>query len=263
MKVSNINNDNKRYLKLKEDLENNAMYDISLVYQPKIDLKNKDIISWEVLSRWNHNEFGFIPPLEFIKIIKDVGKEYEFDIYVFEEMCRHINKVNYKKNSYSMNIAINTLKNSNIHDDILRITSKYYIDPTTIILEIVETSDADEYDVISDTINNLEKMGYTISIDDFGTGYSSYYRLCSINFGEIKIPREFLCGSNINKDKQKKILKAMVNMGKNLGCKVVIEGIETLEDHNLAIDLGADYAQGYLYFYPMSFNEYSELITKH
>lgn len=263
MEASSINKDEKKYLKLKEDIEKDAIYEISLVYQPKVELKNKDIISWEVLSRWNHKEYGFIPPLEFIKIIKDVGKEYEFDLYVFEEMCKHISIVNCINNSYSINIAINTLKNPKIYDEILRITSKYSLNPNSIILEIVETSEAEEYDVISNTINKLEQIGYTISIDDFGTGYSSYYRLCNINFGEIKIPKEFLNSMNTNKERQIKILKSMVTMAKNLGCKIVIEGIETVEDHNLAIDLGADYAQGYLYFYPMSFNEYRNIVTKH
>lgn len=256
-----IDKQSERYLTLKRDIENKQSSGFSLVYQPKIDLKNKNVISWEVLSRWNHNELGNIPPLEFIKIIKEMGKEYEFDMFVFEEMCRHIGKVNCPTNTYSINMSTNTLQNKQIYEDILYISSKYNINPRSIIFEIVETADVEKYETIEQTINDLEKMGYSISIDDFGTGYSSYYRLLNMNFKEIKIPKEFLPSSRHNNDKQIKILKSIVSMGKNLGCEIVIEGIETEEHHNLAVELGIDYAQGYLYSHPVPFKEYTKVVS--
>lgn len=256
-----VDKQSEKYLILKNDIENNQMRGFSLVYQPKIDLKSNRIISWEVLSRWEHPKFGNIPPLEFINIIKDIGKEYEFDIYVFEEMCKHIGKVKCHFNTYSININTNTLQNKNMYDDILNISSRYMINPKSIIFEIVEIDEIEKYEVIEKSINDLEQLGYSISIDDFGTGYSSYYRLLKLNFKEIKIAKEFLPKSKENSEKQIKILKSIVNMTKNLGCKVVIEGIETEEHHNLAIDLGIDYAQGYLYSHPIPFNEYKNMVS--
>ncbi|WP_042278103.1 EAL domain-containing protein [[Clostridium] dakarense] len=256
----NRNEFQKKYLAVKEDILSNDKLGFSIVYQPKVDIINRNIISWEILSRWYHPEFGLVSPIEFIEIIRDLDKEYEFDIHVFEKMCKDIIKSNCSYNTYSINISINTLKNSNIYDDILNITKKYSINPKQIILEILETDPINEYEGIIETINKLDERGYKISIDDFGTGYSSYYRLCNINFGEIKIPREFLPKPSDNKEKKIKVLRGIVDMGRSLGCKVVIEGIETQDDHNIAMSLGIDYGQGYLYSRPVPFNKYTEMI---
>ncbi|WP_158534734.1 GGDEF domain-containing phosphodiesterase [Romboutsia maritimum] len=250
----------KRYQELKNDILSNNNRFFSLVYQPKVELKYNNIISWEVLSRWNHPKYGFISPIEFIKIIKDLDREYEFDIYILEQMCKEISRLNFDHSIYSINISVNTLKNPNIYDKILEITSKYYINPSKITFEIVETSQVEDYDIITEIINNLNKMGYNISIDDFGTGYSSYYRLCNINFSEVKIPREFLPSKKDNREKKMAVLKGIVNMCKNLGCKTVIEGIETKDDHELASYLGVDYAQGYLYSHPVTIDESLKMI---
>lgn len=255
------NEDIYRYYRLRQDILSNSIDKFTIVYQPKVDLKNKKIISWEILSRWEHSEYGYIPPSEFLEIIKELDKEYEFDIHVFEKMCKDISITNCKKDTYSINISINTLKNKNIYDDMVRISKKYKVTPKQIILEILESDQIDKNESIIENINRLDREGYNISIDDFGTGYSSYYRLCTINFKEIKIPREFLPKLEDNNDKKVKILKGIVNMGKSLGCKIVIEGIETLEDHDLAINLDIDYGQGYLYSKPVTFIKYSEIIN--
>ncbi|MGL4912027.1 MAG: EAL domain-containing protein [Romboutsia sp.] len=253
-----ISNQDDKYMKLKDDIIRNKKIKntgFTLVYQPKVDIENKKIISWEVLSRWNHPNYGVVSPLEFIQIIKDLKKEYEFDMYVFENMCKDISTTSYEGNTYSINISTNTLKVENVEKDIIDISKKYNIDPKLIIFEIVEGSEIEAYEIITSIVNKLNRLGYRISIDDFGTGYSSYYRLCNLNFNEIKIPREFLPTEGINKERQIKVLKSIVEMGKSLGCKIVIEGIETLENHQLAQMLGIDYGQGYLYSHPVSFDE--------
>ena len=251
----------KKYQELKKDVLSKRNQYFYLVYQPKVELKYNNIISWEVLSRWNHPIYGHVSPVEFIKIISDLDKEYEFDIYTLEQMCKEISRVNFDSNVYSINISVNTLKNPNIYDKILEITSKYYINPSNITFEIVETSQIEDYDLITEIINNLNKMGYNISIDDFGTGYSSYHRLCNINFTEVKIPREFLPNKKDNREKKVTVLKGIVSMCKSLGCKIVIEGIETIEDHKLANYLGVDYGQGYLYSHPVTIEESLKMIV--
>lgn len=248
-----------RYYRLKQDIQIGYIDKFTIVYQPKINLRNNNIISWEILSRWKHNEYGYIPPIEFLSIIKELDKEYEFDMYVFEQMCKDISTIDCKENTYSINISTNSLKNKSIYTDILSISKKYKINPRQIIIEILENDQIDKYDEIIENINKLDEKGYKISIDDFGTGYSSYYRLCNINFKEIKIPREFLPKSNDDKDKKINILKGIVNMGKSLECEIVIEGIETVDDHNLAQNLDIDYGQGYLYSKPIPFKDISNL----
>lgn len=254
---------NNIYSTLKNCILNNDKSGFNLVYQPKINLEDNHIISWEVLSRWSNPKMGVISPSEFMPIIIAEEKEYEFDMYVFESMCKDISKIDKLKNTYSINISVNTLKEEKVIDDIVGISEKYKINPKNIIFEVLETSQIHDYDRISGVIDKLDRLGYKISIDDFGTGYSSYHRLSSMNFNEIKIPKEFLPTNNSNKEKQVKILKSMVDMGKSLGCKIVIEGIETLENHELAKKLGIDYGQGYLYYEPMPYNDYVNIIKHH
>lgn len=255
-----IDKNEKIYKELKKAIANDDKQGIKLVYQPKIDLENNDIKSWEILSRWSHPELGVIPPAEFIPIVIEEGKEYEFDMHILESTCKDISKLYKFKNTYSINMSVNTLQKKGIVNDILSITKKYNIKPKSITLEVLETSQVQDYNIISGVIKELEELGYGISIDDFGTGYSSYYRLSNMHFNEIKIPKEFLPENNENRDKQIKILKGIVHMAKSLDCKIVIEGVETLENHELAKRLGIDYGQGYLYAHPMSYNDYVNTI---
>ncbi|MCR8746008.1 EAL domain-containing protein [Romboutsia lituseburensis] len=253
-----------KHLELKKNIlksKNIKEAGFTLVYQPKINLENKHVISWEVLSRWEHKKYGFISPIEFIKIIKELEMEYQFDIYVLEEVYEDISTINGDSNTYSINISTNTLKIKNIDKEIIDITKRYNINPKNITFEVVETSDIESYDLITDTINNLNNIGFSISIDDFGTGYSSYYRLCNMKFNEIKIPKEFLPTDTTDKERKIKVLKSIVDMAKSLECKVVIEGIETIENHKLAKMLEIDYAQGFLYSHPISFEEYLNLMA--
>lgn len=242
-----------RYLYLKEDILFNRDNSLYLVYQPKVDLNEYNVVGYEALSRWKHPRFGEIYPGEFIPIINELGKEYEFDISVLKKLCEFTNKLRKENISIkiSINISISTLKKQNSIDNIIKIIDRNNVDHDNITFEILEGYPIDDYDIITNAINRLYKENFNISIDDFGTGYSSYYRLCAINFSEVKLPREFLLHHIYGEEKQFSIIKGITNMCKELGCTVVMEGIENIHEESLAKDIGIDLAQGYLYARPL------------
>lgn len=255
----NLTEELNRYLFLKNDILQNKEHSFYLVYQPKVSLKTNTIEGVEVLSRWNHPKIGSIPPTEFMNIVKDLDKECDFDMYVFENACKDYNNLRKNITKFSINLSISTLKNQFLSDRISNILKKYNIDPKNITIEILESTPIEDYDILLNNINSLIDLGFKISIDDFGTGYSSYYRLCSFKVSEIKLPREFLIQIDRNIDMNFRILVGIVSLCKALGCSIVAEGIETEKDKRLMKELGVDEAQGYLFSKPLILEEFNKL----
>lgn len=251
-----------RYGVLKADLLSGIGENFIIYYQPQVDVKSKEITSCEILSRWNHPILGMILPSEFMAIIRDLRMEYRFDLIVLDKACFEIkNAMKLYIKEFSVNVSLRTVLHSDVADQMYEIVSRYDLDPRDITLEITEEMEETESELINRNIQNLIERGFKISIDDFGTGYSSYYRLSSIPFSEVKIPREFLLlSSNKDKNKNKTVLEAIISLCKNLNCKIVMEGVETLSDLRLMEYLEVDSIQGYFYSKPVEKEEYKKFI---
>jgi EAL domain-containing protein (putative c-di-GMP-specific phosphodiesterase class I)/GGDEF domain-containing protein len=258
----NIKSEIEKYNQLKKEILGYEMPHFKIVYQPQVDLQDEIIMSCEVLTRWNHPTLGNLPPLEFLKVVRDLDKEYEFDLLVLNLLCTDIEKMDIDLELYSINMSVNTISKKESCEEIMKILNKHNIDPKKITIEILENADAIDSPYFLDNVEKLSKMGFTISIDDFGSGYASYFRISSFNFSEVKIPREFIVDNRIENEKNMKILESLVNMCKELGCKVVSEGIETEADLNAIKNLGVDYAQGYLYSKPLELEKFLDFVKK-
>ncbi len=257
-----IKEDLHRYAVLKADLLSDMDKHFMIVYQPQVDVKTKEITSCEVLSRWNHPVLGMILPQEFLAIIRDLKLEYRFDLTVFDRACFEVkNIMNHYIKEFSVNISLRTVLYNDVADRMHEIALQHGLDPRDITLEITEEMEETESDLISRNVQSLIERGFKISIDDFGTGYSSYYRLSSIPFCEVKIPREFLLlSSHKDKNKNKTILEAIISLCKNLNCRIVMEGVETLSDLRLMEYLEVDSIQGYFYSKPVENEDYKRFI---
>lgn len=259
----NLSKDIERYVKIKEYILNNKEEFFYLVYQPKVNVETKKVESCEVLSRCRNEELGNIFPSEFLPIIKDLNYQYEFDLFIFKTMCKEICDMKNYIRKFSVNFSVHTITNNNISDEVLKLVENYNIDPKDITIEILEDVCYEKNDVIYQNINKLSNLGFNISIDDFGTGYSSYYRLASLKFSEIKIPREFLMlEQDLYNTENKNILSAIIEFCKKIECKVVSEGVETEKDNELMKRLGVDYIQGYFYSKPLEKLDFLEFILK-
>lgn len=251
-----------RYTLLKSELLSGLDKNFIVFYQPQVDVKTKEITSCEILSRWKHPLLGIISPAEFLPVIRDLSMEYRFDLTVLDKACSEVkNDMTYYIKEFSVNISLRTVLHNDVADKIYEIVSAYELDPRDITLEITEEMEATESEIISRNIQSLIERGFKISIDDFGTGYSSYYRLSSIPFCEVKIPREFLLlSSNQDTNKNKTILQAIISLCKSLNCKIVMEGVETLSDLRLMEYLEVDSIQGYFYSKPLEKEDYKKFI---
>lgn len=254
-----------RYGVLKADLLSGIGENFVIYYQPQVDVKTKHITSCEILSRWKHPILGMILPYEFMAIIRDLRMDYKFDLAVLDKACCEIKSAMrlYIK-EFSVNVSLRTILHSDVADQMYEIVTKYDLDPRNITLEITEEMEETESELISRNIQNLIERGFKISIDDFGTGYSSYYRLSSIPFCEVKVPREFLLlSSHKDQNKNKTILEAIISLCKNLNCRIVMEGVETLSDLRLMEYLEVDSIQGYFYSKPLEKEDYKSFIRNY
>ena len=206
--------------------------------QPKIELNTGEIQGSEALVRWKHPDKGLIPPNEFIPFFERNG----FVITV---------SVNVSRIHLYCNNFIETYKN---------IIDKYNIPAKYIELELTESIIFDNFDILIDIMNNLKKIGFLISMDDFGSGYSSLNMLKEIPMDILKLDQKFIM-ETYNSKRSKIIVTKVIEMAKELGMKVISEGVETEEQFKLLKEVKCDMAQGYLFGKPMPIEEFEHLIV--
>jgi EAL domain-containing protein (putative c-di-GMP-specific phosphodiesterase class I) len=229
-----------------------------LFHQPQIDLKTNKVCGSECLIRWHHPTLGHVSPDIFISIAEDFGLIPSLTLWVVETALGQqaaLTQHTGLNHMVSINISGKDLIQANFIDDITKIINHSDIKPEKIIFELTESVSFAQNNIAIKTIENLIKLGITISLDDFGTGYSSMSQINQLPFQELKIDREFVenvCSNN----KRKVIAEAAVKMAKGLGLEVVAEGINSSLDEETLRRFGCDIGQGYYYAKPMSYKHY-------
>lgn len=233
--------------------------DFDLYYQPKMDMSTKEITGVEALARWNHPELGYVPPDTFIALAEHTGLIRPLTSWVLEEAIRQVREwhLNDMSLSVAVNLSMRNLSDVDLPAHVAELLAKYNVPAEKLTLEITESSiDADPVRS-SKVISDLHRMGVAISIDDFGTGHSSLSRLGKLQVDEIKIDRSFVM--NMSHDENDAVIvRSTIDLGKNLGLRVVAEGIEDeMALHRLST-LGCDVAQGYHLSRPLPAKEVAD-----
>lgn len=230
--------------------QDKAFYDNEFViyYQPKYNQSTGVLVGAEALTRWDSKELGFLSPVQFIPIFEEDDTITRLDLYVFEKICRFLNRC--KNNDYyiapiSVNITRRDIFSDNFLEKLDEIINRYDTDTNNIIIEITESSAIDSTDSINKIIKELHDRGFKVAMDDFGKGYSSLNVLRNLDIDEIKIDMNFIRG-NIG-DKGGIILSSIVNMAKWLQLPIVVEGVETVEQSEFLISIGCNYVQGFFF----------------
>lgn len=235
---------------LRQAIENDELV---LYFQPKIDHTTARIMGVEALVRWQHPKRGFLPPDQFILTAEQTGLMQSLTHWVLEKallQCAALHKA-----GIFINVAVN-LSARNLHDkqlpaNIARLLDKTNVEPSYLVLEITESAMMADQASALVILNQLDKMDVTLAIDDFGTGFSSLAYLSKLPVDEIKIDKSFVM--EMMSDKQALVIvKSTIDLGHNLGLKVVAEGVETLEAWHALTEWGCDCAQGYLMSKPLS-----------
>lgn len=230
--------------------------------QPKIELSTGEIQGSEALVRWKSSDKGLIPPNEFIPFFEKNGFVINLDLYVLEEICIQLRKwidEGINPVTISVNVSRIHLYCNNFIETYKNIIDKYEIPARYIELELTESIIFDNFDILIDIMNNLKEIGFLISMDDFGSGYSSLNMLKEIPMDILKLDQKFIM-ETYNSNRSKIIVTKVVEMAKELGMKVVSEGVETEEQFELLKEVKCDMAQGYLFGKPMPIEEFEKLI---
>lgn len=219
---------------------------LELHYQPKVSIRTGEICGVEALLRWSHPVHGVIQPDEFVAMAERNRMINPLTHWVLRRAFRDCAKWHSQgfPIQVSVNLSAKDLHDPELPDLISGVAVAAGVKPEWIMLEITESSVMAEPDSALGIIQRLSDMGYHFSIDDFGTGYSSLAYLRKLPLVEIKIDKTFVLDI-LKSENDVAIVKATVDLGHNLGLKVVAEGVETKEIMSRLMELGCDVAQGF------------------
>ena len=219
-----------------------------IYYQPIYDIKTRQFTTAEALLRLKNDEYGFISPSVFIPAAEKCGAIHEIGDYVLEEVLSFISKHNieeYGLDYIEINLSVAQCIESNLPEKIMDLLSRYKVKTSDINLEITETSQEVNYDMIEQNINILSQKGISFALDDYGTGYSNILRITKLPLDIIKMDKSFV--DDLEKPGMKIIINETISMLKKMNKKILIEGIETYEAYDYFRNAGCDYIQGFYF----------------
>ncbi len=235
---------------LRNAIKNN---ELSLVYQPQIDMSSREIDGVEALLRWDNPVLGSVSPYDFIPVAEESGLIIEIGNWVMDSACRQIqewSKTDLGDLSVSVNISTHQFYHMDFITKIQEVLDDTKIDPRLLVLEITE-SIASNSDIVIDQLIQLKELGVKVSIDDFGTGYSSLKYLKDFPIDYLKIDKSFVQGIEKSK-KDQDLVSTIITLAHNLGFETIAEGPETVKQVQFLIEHRCDYAQGYYYSRPIT-----------
>ncbi|MGH2557139.1 MAG: putative bifunctional diguanylate cyclase/phosphodiesterase [Actinomycetota bacterium] len=237
--------------------------EIVVHYQPKADLRDGSLTGAEALVRWNHPVRGPIGPNEFIPIAEQTGLVKPLTLYVLEEALKQVSRWNAQglDLAVAVNLSARNLLDLELPDQVARLLARWSIPPAKLGLEITESFIMADPIRAKAVVDRLHEMGVVLAIDDFGTGYSSLAYLKRLPIHELKIDRSFVAGM-MEDDNDAVIVRSTIELGRNLGLKVIAEGVETQAIWEELGSMGCDVAQGYLLSRPLPPNELVEWASR-
>ncbi|ARN75406.1 putative bifunctional diguanylate cyclase/phosphodiesterase [Oceanicoccus sagamiensis] len=246
---------------LRGAVSNNEM---SLVYQPKVDMHSNKIMGAEALLRWNNNDFGFVSPAEFIPVLEGSSLISQVGHWVLDQAFSQL-KYWYSAGQWreDMGLAINIspkqLLDKSFVEQVEVLLAKHDIPASLVEFEITENVLVENTERITQVLLQLTELGISFSIDDFGTGYSSLAYLKKLPIEVLKIDKSFIdhCTTEGN---DQAIVRSILSICNELGLTSVAEGVEYQEQQHQLQDMGCDLLQGYLFSRPVPADEFEMLL---
>ena len=243
-------------------LENDGF---ELYFQPQICTHENKPCGAEALLRWNHLKKGFIPPDQFIPIAEQSGLIIPLGNWVLEKACNQIKTWREKYNGLikvAVNISAKQLQSVDFVDFVKSMIEKYKINQGELELEVTESTAMTNPEESIIRLKDVRNLGIDLAIDDFGTGYSSLAYLKLLPIHTLKLDRTFVrdIGSDTN---DAEICSAAIALAKNLGLKVVAEGVENLTQRDFLVTRNCDFLQGYFYSKPLPAGDAEKYIFDH
>ncbi|MDH5643443.1 MAG: bifunctional diguanylate cyclase/phosphodiesterase, partial [Gemmatimonadota bacterium] len=237
---------------------------LSLDFQPVLDLDTYRIAGFEALVRWTHPERGRIPPGLFIPFAEEIGLIVPIGEWVLNAACRQAVEwaKHYPKSPpipISVNISGRQFQSVDVGELVEKTAREHNLPFNLLKVEITETAVMEDTERGQAVVKHLRDLGVQVQLDDFGTGYSSLNQLHKLGVDALKIDRSFVDGAPSSGERTA-ILRAIVQLGKDLGLKVIAEGIETYDELMLLRRLQCDFGQGYLFSKPVPEDQVGALL---
>ncbi len=236
---------------LRKALDND---ELSVFYQPIIRLKDRRLVGFEALLRWDHPRHGRMAPAEFVPIAERSGLIIPVGLFVLERAARDLNR--WMRNDSraaglfaSVNISSRQLLRHDLLNDLRAILARADLSGAALKLELTESLVMENPEYASQVLARCRELGIGLSLDDFGTGYSSLSYLQRFPFDTIKIDQSFV--ADMQPGEPAVVLAAIVALGHDLDMDIVAEGIESEEAASALADLGCEYGQGFHFGHPI------------
>jgi diguanylate cyclase (GGDEF)-like protein/PAS domain S-box-containing protein len=233
-----------------------------LHYQPLVDMRTGRIRGMEALLRWQHPEFGLIPPLDFIPLAEEIGLIIPIGEWVLKTACAQIqawHKIGFPTLQVAVNLSSKQLRDKNLIAAVRQALAESGLEPRYLDLELTESVLMQDMEQATTILKELKAVGISFSLDDFGTGYSSLSYLKRFPIDYLKIDRSFV--RDITTDPVGAgLVKAIIAMANVLRIKVIAEGVETYEQLDFLRSHGCDITQGYFCSKPLAAEDFTELL---
>lgn len=232
---------------------------LEVMYQPVWDVHNQTYPFAEALVRLTDRKLGRISPEELVTVAEHNGTIQKIDNYVLEHVCSFINHYQPAAQSINVNLSMVECVQNNLVKRLTSTTTRWQINPEKLHFEITETVSNRFPDIAKRNIFSLIDQGFLFCLDDFGQGYSNLDRLIGLPFSVIKFDRQFILGD----ERVQLLMASLMGMLGKMGKSVLVEGVETKEQADIAIARGADFIQGYYFAKPLTQTEYLEFLKIH
>ncbi len=236
--------------------------ELSLQYQPQIDIRSMMTCGMEALLRWKSAEYGRVSPADFIPIAEQTGIINHLGSWVLRQAVQDYQRLaryGMSPAMMSVNLSRKQFDNGRIVHEIEDLLKETNFNPEKLCLEITETALFSDSSKLRAILHDLTSLGTRIAIDDFGVGYSSLLELRDFPISEVKIDRAFVSDIATNTNSQN-IVEAIVSISRSIGADVVAEGIENQKQFDMVADLGCDRAQGYYLCEPMAATTFPDVV---
>lgn len=235
--------------------------ELQVWYQPQVDYKTGKITGAEALCRWNHTKLGWLRPSEFISTLEEAGLIYDLDSYVWEQVCRDLQRWNQqgKHRIISVNMSRCDLwEGRNIPGQFLDLVQRYGLSTDQLRIEITENAYVKDPELLIHSAGKLREFGFQVEMDDFGSGYSSLHMLKEVPVDRIKLDLHFLSSTG-DPERGRIIVSHVIQMVRALGMNLIAEGVENAAQARFLYSRGCEEMQGFYFCKPVSVGEFEKM----
>jgi diguanylate cyclase (GGDEF)-like protein/PAS domain S-box-containing protein len=237
---------------------------LTLFYQPIVNLQGGGIYGMEALLRWDHPQFGRLLPQHFVPLAEETGLIVQLGSWVLAEACRQLQAWQTAHPEFQLAISVNIsgrqLQGAGLADALRQTLTSSGVDPSWVVLEITESVLMQETDAVLERLQQLKALGVRLAIDDFGTGYSSLSYLQRFPIDILKIAKPFVEEVGMGADRSA-LARAIVGLGDTLKLQTIAEGIERAEQRAALLELGCTLGQGHHFWPALSAAAIDEILS--